>query len=146
MKTLRLGKNFSIQFYGLQCFLGLCVSYFHFHLVQQAVMYMSWWQPNAHRSILFPWLFLSGCLVLWVLDPNMKSDTLLKTTTPRWWLLKKPCVVEQKAPPPRPLSEPPGEEQAKKGRQGLTVTQRNGQKTQRMMDLINDHFSNAHVF
>lgn len=48
--------------------------------------------------------------------------------------------------PPRPLSEPPGEEQAKKGRQGPAVTQRNGQKTQRMMDFINDHFSNAYVF
>lgn len=121
-----------------ECVLKILCHYFN------ATAYNQWkWLVVAKCTSIntFPLIVpLSGYLAFWALDPNMKSDMLLKTPMPRWWLWKKPCVSEQKAP--RAI-QAPGDEPAKGG--WMAVTQRNCQKKQQMMDFINDHFSNAYI-
>lgn len=104
-------------------------------------MYMNWWQPNALRSILFPdcsteWL--SCPLSSW---PKHEKRHALKDNDASLMAAEKSFVsLSRKHPDP---SKPLGDEQAK-GRR-MAVTQRNCQKTQQMMDFINDHFSNAYI-
>ena len=58
----------------------------------------------------------------------------------------KALRVWAESPPPRDPFQAPWRGAGKKRQTGPAVTQRNGQKMQRMMDFINDHFSNAYVF